>query len=308
MSSRSQATHDERTALVLAAFGTTAQTGLKGLFGVEKELRQAFPNTPLKVAFTSNQVRRIWQKRGLDAQFRAQHPDVPAYLYEVQGPLAAIANLQDRGHGNIVVQPAHMVAAEEFHDLRSYVHSLAAIRTMKPRWQPFRTLALGRPALGAYDLRRPYSEDIAAAALALAGDLALARQEQAALVYMGHGNRFFPSGGMYLEFAAAMRQMAADISTHIALVEGFPALSEVLAALKKQALRRVLLKPFLISAGEHAMKDMAGKEPDSWRSILEQEGFEVLPVLQGLGEIPAFARIFARHAAEAALDAGLELS
>ncbi|MDO5675817.1 MAG: sirohydrochlorin cobaltochelatase [bacterium] len=308
MSSRSQATHDDRPALVLAAFGTTAQAGLKGLFGVEEALRQAFPNTPLKVAFTSNQVRRVWQKRALDASFRAQHAEIPAWLYEVQGPLAAIANLQDSGHGNIVVQPAHIVPAEEFHDLRSYVSSLVAIRTMKPRWQPFRTLVLGRPALGAYGLKRPYSENIAAAAKALAGDLDLAREKQAALVYMGHGNRYFPSGGMYLEFAAAMRQLAPDLSIHIALVEGFPALSEVLAGLKKQALRRVLLKPFLISAGEHAMKDMAGKEPDSWRRVLEQEGFEVLPVLQGLGEIPAFARIFARHAAEAAHDAGLELS
>lgn len=307
MSSRSQATHDHRTAVVLAAFGTTVQSGLKGLFGVEEALRQAFPQTPLKVAFTSNQIRRIWQKRALDTAFRTQHSDIPAYLYQVQGPLATIANLQDSGHGNIVVQPVHIVPAEEFHDLRSYVHSLAAIRTLKPRWQPFRTLALGRPALGAYDLKRPYNEDITLAAQALAGDIALARQKDAALVYMGHGNHYFPSGGMYLEFAAAMRQMAPDLVIHIALVEGFPTLNEVLASLHRQACRRVVLKPFLISAGEHAMKDMAGKEAESWRSILEQEGFAVLPVLQGLGETPAFARIFARHAADAAHDAGLEL-
>ena len=308
MSSRSQATHDDRAAIVLAAFGTTAQAGLRGLSGVEEAMRNAFPNTPLKVAFTSNQVRRIWQKRALDAAFRTQHPDIPEYLYQVQGPLAAIANLQDSGHGNIVVQPVHIVPAEEFHDLRSYVHSLASIRTMKPRWQPFRSLALGRPALGAYDLKRPYSEDIAAAAQALAGDITLARQEQAALVYIGHGNHYFPSGGMYLEFAAAMRQLAPDLCALIGTIEGFPSLADVLAQLAGQSCKRVVLKPFLISAGEHAMQDMAGKQADSWRSILEQEGFEVLPVLQGLGEIPAFAGIFARHAAEAAQDAGVELS
>ncbi len=308
MSSRNQATHKNHAAVVLAAFGTTAKAGLKGLFGVEEALRKTFPNTPLKVAFTSNQVRRVWQQRALDTAFRAQHPDIPAYLYEIQGPLATIANLQDSGYGNIVVQPAHIMPAEEFHDLRSYVQALNSIRTMKPHWQPFRALALGRPALGAYDLKRSYSEDILAAAQALADDLTLARQEHAALVYMGHGNRYFPSGGMYLEFAAAMRQMAPDVSTLIGLVEGFPTLTDVLAQLAQQPCRRVVLKPFLISAGEHAAKDMAGAQADSWRSILERAGFEVKPVLQGLGEIPAFARIFARHAADAAHDAGLELS
>lgn len=307
MKNRSHATHDDRTAIVLALFGTTVQAGLRGLFGVERALRNSFPQTPLVVAFTSNQVRRIWQKRAQDDTFRQQHPEIPEYLYQVQGPLAAIANLQDRGHGNIIVQPAHIVPAEEFHDLRSYVHGLASIRTMKPRWQPFHRLVLGRPALGSYDLKRPYSTDIAIAAQALSPDLDRARQEKAALVYMGHGNHHFPSGGMYLEFAAAMRQLAPDVCTLIGTVEGFPALADVMTALQQHSCRRVLLKPFLISAGDHVARDMAGPQDESWRATLEREGFEVVPVLEGLGESPHFAQIFAQHAADAAHDAGLEL-
>lgn len=307
MDHRSQATHEERTALVLALFGTTVQAGLRGLFGVEQTLRTAFPHTPLVVSFTSNQVRRIWQKRAADAEFRCQHPEIPEYLYQVQGPLAAIANLQDRGYGNIVVQPAHIVPAEEFHDLAGYVRSLASIRTMKARWRPFRCLVLGRPALGTYDLRRPYSMDIDEAAQALGRDLALARREEAALVYMGHGNHYFPSGGLYLEFAAAMQRLAPDVCTLVGTVEGFPSLQDVLAALERQPRRRVVLKPFLVSAGEHAARDMAGPQEDSWRSIMERAGFEVVPVLRGLGESPEFAGLFARHAADAAQDAGLEL-
>ncbi len=307
MHNRSEATHDERAAIVLALFGTTVQAGLRGLFGVEQALRTTFPHSPLIVSFTSNQVRRIWQKRATDPEFRRQHPEIPEYLYQIQGPLAAIANLQDKGHGNIVVQPAHIVPAEEFHDLSSYVRSLASIRTMKPRWHPFRRLVLGRPALGTYDLKRPYNVDIDEAAQALNRDLTLARREEAALVYVGHGNHYFPSGGLYLEFAAAMQRLAPDVCTLVGTVEGFPSLQDVLAALERQPRRRVLLKPFLVSAGEHAARDMAGEQEDSWRSILERAGFTVLPVLQGLGESPEFAAIFARHAADAARDAGLEL-
>lgn len=307
MHKQSAATLDSRTALVLALFGTTVQSGLNGLVGIEQALRRAFPKTPLVVSFTSNQVRQVWQKRAQDPAFRARHPEIPEYLYSVQGPLAAIANLQDRGHGNIVVQPAHVVPAEEFHDLGSYVNALAAIKTMKPRWQPFKHLALGRPALGAYDLKHPYSQDIAAAAEALAGDLELAHREEAALVYMGHGNPYYPAGGLYLEFAAAMRRLAPEVPVFIATVEGFPDFAGVRAQLLHQRCRRVVLKPFLVTAGGHATEDMAGEQENSWRSRLEGDGFSVLPVLSGLGENPAFAALFARHAAEAALDAGLEL-
>lgn len=298
---------ESRCALVLALFGTTAASGLKGLFGVEQALRRAFPNTPLTVAFTSNQVRQRWQKRALDPDFRAAHPEIPDSLYCVQGPLAAIANLQDRGYGKIVVQPAHIVAAEEYHDLRSYLEALASIRTLKPHWRPFRCLALGRPALGCFSLAHPYPDDIQAAAEALMEDLNRARQEQAALLYMGHGNRHFPSGGLYLECAAAMRRLAPDVCTQIATVEGFPSLDEALCELARQPCHRVLLKPFLVTAGEHAYSDMAGEGTDSWKSRLEQAGYTVLPVLSGLGEEAAFAGLFAQHAADAARDAGLEL-
>ena len=299
---------ESRPALVLALFGTTVKSGLKGLFGIEAALRKTFPQTPLAVAFTSNQVRHIWRKRAQDAAYRAEHPDIPEHLYTVRGPLAAIADLQDRGHGDIVVQPAHIVPAEEFQDLKNYVAALSGITTLKPHWRPFRKLVLGRPALGRYDLNHPYHEDIAAVVRALSGDLELARREGAALLYMGHGNPYFPAGGLYLEFAAAMRAAAPDVCTLIATVEGFPSLDEARAELVRQGCRRVILKPFLVTAGEHAMNDMAGEDEDSWRAVLQGDGFEVLPVLQGLGEIPAFAEIFVRHAAEAAHDAGLELA
>jgi sirohydrochlorin cobaltochelatase len=55
----------------------------------------------------------------------------------------------------------------------------------------------------------------------------------------------------------------------------------------------------MIVAGDHANNDMAGDDEDSWKSILEEEGYEVMPVLKGLGEYPGIQRIFVRHVAEA---------
>ena len=297
----------EHQAIVLAMFGTTVESGLRGLLAIRAAMVEAFPYTPVVLAFTANQIRRVWRKRAADPDYVAAHPAIPTEILGIQGPLAAIANLQDQGFDHLVVQSVHMVPAEEFHDLASYVRGLLAIRTMKPRWQPFKTIALGRPALGGYDLARPYGEDIRVAAEALAGDAELAHREGAALVYMGHGNTYFPASGLYLEFAAAMRRLYPEVLTLVSTVEGFPPLDETLVELQLHKIRRVVLKPLLLVAGEHALRDLAGPGEDSWRAILERQVIEVIPVLSGLGEEPAFARIFVDHAAEAAADAGLEL-
>ncbi len=297
----------QTVAIVLAMFGTTVEPALQGLIAIKTAMEQAYPHTPVRIAFTSNQIRRIWHRRNQDPAYLAAHPEIQRDILEVQGILATIANLQDQGFDTLVVQPTHIAPAEEFHDLTAYVKALASIRTMKPRWQPFQKIALGRPLLGTYSLTHAYSDDIRIAAEALADDAERAKSQSAALVYMGHGNHSFPSGGLYLEFAARMRQMYPDVLTLIGTVEGFPGIDEIEEGLRLQAVRRVVLKPFLLTAGEHATRDMVGQEEDSWKSVLTRAGFEIIPVLGGLGEQPAVIRIFIDHAAEAAAEAGIEL-
>jgi len=292
-------------AIVLAMFGTTVKSGLQDLLAIRSTVEEAFPQTPVKMAFTSNQIRRIWHRRAEDSAYLAAHPEVPHDILHVQGILATIANLQDRGFGRLVVQPTHIAPAEEFHDLAAYVRGLRSIRTMKPRWQPFQAIGLGRPLLGSYNLQHAYAEDIRIAAQALATDAELARSQDAALVYMGHGNHYFPSGGLYLEFAARMRELYPEVLTLIGTVEGFPTLDDVLVSLRQHQVRRVLLKPFLIVAGDHATNDLVGEDGDSWQSILTREGFEVRAEVKGLG--PQVASIFVAHVTDAAAEAGVEL-
>jgi sirohydrochlorin cobaltochelatase len=292
-------------AIVLAMFGTTVESALQDLLAIQSAVQEAYPHTPVKMAFTSNQIRRIWHRRASDPAYRAQHPEIPDEILHIQGILATIANLQDRGHVRLVVQPTHIAPAEEFHDLTAYVRGLSSIRTMKPRWQPFQTIGLGRPLLGTYSLKHAYAQDIHIAAQTLAADAELARRHGAALVYMGHGNHYFPSGGLYLEFASRMRELYPEVLTLIGTVEGFPTLDEVIESLRQHQVTRVLLKPFLIVAGDHAINDLVGEEDDSWQSILRRAQFEVMAEVKGLG--PQVASIFVTHVAEAAADAGMEL-
>jgi sirohydrochlorin cobaltochelatase len=78
--------------------------------------------------------------------------------------------------------------------------------------------------------------------------------------------------------------------------------------LKVENADRILLKPFMIVAGNHVRKDMVGNGSGTLKTRLDNEGFTVLPVVTGLGENTAFADIFVQHAADAARDAGIELT
>ncbi len=83
---------------------------------------------------------------------------------------------------------------------------------------------------------------------------------------------------------------------YMGTVEGFPELSDILPALKAVGYRQIHLMPFMIVAGDHAQNDMAGDGEDSWKSILEANGFEVSCHLMGLGELPEIRKIFVEYA------------
>ena len=295
----------KKTAIILAAFGASLPDALKGITNIVERTRKAFA-CPVEVCFTSNLVRSIWKKRLADESWLAGNPQTPDYVRSVKGPLATIAGLQEKGFKKQLIQPLHMYAGEEYHDLRSYVSALAGIETVKAKWRPFEIVALGRPALGAPGIERPYMNDIERAAEALEGDVHEALAMEAALVYVGHGNHVF-STGVYHELKQVLLKRHPGAVIEIGAVEGLFGADYVAGKLREQGVSRALLKPLMVVAGVHARDDMAGEEEDSWRSVLSRAGIEVLCRLQGLGENDAWADIYLQNIHECAFDAGMEL-
>lgn len=294
-------------AVVIAAFGTTVPEALPGILNIRERIQKQYPHTEIRIAFTSNIIRGIWHKRQHDPEYVKKNPAVPQEILAIQGPLATIANLQDEGFTTILVQPTHVSLGEEYLDLVSYVQGLNSIRTIKEKTRPFKKLVIGRPALGTMGDTHPYPQDIELVARALSGDIDQAAKAGSALVYMGHGNDYFPSGGSYLQFVDTMNRLTPRVKTYIGTVEGFPALDHVIQQLKRDKVQKVLLKPFMTVAGDHARNDMAGPEEGSWKSILTREGFEVTPVLQGMGEVDSFADVFVQHLTDLAKDHAIQL-
>lgn len=295
---------ERKNGIVLAMFGTSLEDGLPGLLHIRDRTAARFSQTPVRIAFTSKIIRRIWQGRAADPDYGGLHPEVPEEILHVRSMEEELLELLEEGHDSFVVQPVHIAPAGKGIDAGSLLNGLSAMKTGLP---PIRAIVFGRPALGGDDPASPYGDDSVVAARALFRDATLARREGAALYYMGHGNRKYATGRVYNALAVEMRRQYPDITTVISLIEEGSGFDETVAELKGQKVKKIVLKPCMIAAGNHVWKDMAGDGPGSLQARLEAEGFTVVPVFRGLGEEDAFADIFVRHAADAARDAGIEL-
>lgn len=297
----------DTNAIVLATFGTTYPSALPGILHIRDRMKKRFPGTEVRIAFTSNMIRKIWHKRQNDEAFQKANPSIPEDMYSVKGPLATISDLQDEGYTTILVQPGHISLGEEYLDLVSYIDGLNAIHTIKAKDQPFLRLAISRPALGTMGPKHPYADDINEVAKALAGDVQKAKEAGSALLYMGHGNEFFPSSAAYLQLVDVMNTLYPETKTYLATVEGFPNLEIIMNQMKRDKVTKVLLKPLMDVAGDHAHNDMAGSGPDSMKSVLTKNGFQVTTVIEGMGEQDGFADVFVDHLAQTAIDYGITL-
>lgn len=294
-----------KNAILLASFGTTVPSAVTSITNISETVKKAYPETEVRITFTSNIIRSVWKKRQAEPK-KWLEQGIPENILYVKNFIATVGDLLEDGYTNIVVQPTHMFYMEQSHDLNQYVRALASIHTMKKKWNPIHTMVMGRPALGMPGDTYNYHDDIDAAIKTLEDDVKRAKEQDAILVYMGHGNEHW-STGVYAETQKKMRQMYPEVTTFVGVVEGAPALDDFLSHLKYAKTKKIILKPFMIVAGDHATNDMAGPEEDSWNSILTKEGYEVTPVLEGLGSNDAFARIFVDHIADAAKLRGLHL-
>ena len=102
------------------------------------------------------------------------------------------------------------------------------------------------------------------------------------IIFMGHGSE--SAADVTYQRLQEEYIKAGKNNIFIATVEGKVTIEDVIEKLKKTDYKKILLKPFMIVAGDHAKNDMASDEEDSWKTVLQNEGYEVTPVLKGMGE------------------------
>lgn len=247
--------HNLPEALVAVWFGTTVPGAEASYLPVEEELRRQNPGVSLHRAYLSGMIRR--RLGGA----------VPA-------PAECLKQLRDAGIRRVRVFAGLLTAGEEFDRLR------AELAPFLPENGGFDALLLSRPVCAEPVRRRQFFA--AVAATVPAGDAAL---------FMGHGHADGRSDALYCAAAEEWRKFHPGL--FLACVEGRPAFEEVREELLHAEINRLLLRPLLLTAGNHARHDLAGAGAKSWKSQLEAAGIECVPELRGLGEYPAVASLLA---------------
>lgn len=255
-----------KKALLVVSFGTSYIDVITSCIEpVEEAMGAAAPEYDRFRAFTSgmiiNKLKRVH--------------DLCIYT-----PSEALDMLAGEGYGVIAVQPTHILAGTEYHDLAKTVERFGAE-------YPEINVTLGQPLLFE-------NEDYERVAQAL-GHWMPATKENEVVLLMGHGTEHF-SNSSYFALQHYLDKLPTR-AVYVANVEAPPVLDEVMDKMKAQGITRVYLMPLMLVAGDHARNDMAGEDEDSWYNILTNRGFEVEVLLHGLGESGDFCRLYARKAA-----------
>jgi sirohydrochlorin cobaltochelatase len=265
MTPRHKETH--QPVILLVAFGTTIPEAQEAFRKIDERARSAFPGAQIQWAYTSKIVRRKLADQG-------------TFL---DSPEIALARLMDEGHREVALLSLHVFPGREFHDLHHNV------RLFSKMVKGFQHLRVARPLLSSY-------EDLMRVAGVLLQSLPAERGREEAVLFVGHGNRAHPADMVYTAMEHVLQKQ--DPRLFVGTIQGKPGIHDVLPVLRKLGVTKAWLIPFMAVAGEHARKDMAGEQPESWKSLLAADGISSRTVLKGLAEIPAVVDIWLDHLRE----------
>ena len=273
--------------LLVASFGTSFNDSrVKDIKGVEDALAAAYPDWTVRRAFTAQIIINHVQAR--DGEF----------IDNMEQALdRAVAN----GVKTLVVQPTHLMHGAEYDEMCEILDAYA---------DKFESVAIAEPLLGEVGAdasvinedKAKVAEYVTSAAVEEAGyeSLETAKEDGVAFVFMGHGTAHTAKVS-YSQMATQMSELGYD-NVFIGTVEGEPeetACDVIIDAVKEAGYTKVILRPLMVVAGDHANNDMAGDDEDSWRPMFEAAGFDVTCQISGLGRIEAIEELYVAHTAAA---------
>ena len=278
--------------LLVVSFGTSFNDSrAEDVKGIEDALAEAYPDWSVRRAFTAQIIINHVQAR--DGE-------------KIDNVDQALQRAVDNGVKNLVVQPTHLMHGAEYDELT------AALEGYKDK---FESVKIAEPLLGEVGAdatvinadKAAVAEAITAEAVKDAGfdSLDAVKEDGTAFVFMGHGTSHTAKVS-YSQMQTQMEQLGYD-NVFIGTVEGEPedtSCEAVIEKLKEAGYKKVILRPLMVVAGDHANNDMAGDDDDSWKSQFEASGaFDSIDTqIAGLGEIQAIQQLYVAHT-QAAIDA-----
>ncbi len=271
--------------LLVVSFGTSFNDSrAEDIGGIEKALQKAYPDWSVRRAFTAQIIINHVQAR--DGE-------------KIDNMDQALQRAVDNGVKNLIVQPTHLMHGAEYDELSEAVASYS---------DKFESVSIAEPLLGEVGSaddsvnsdKEAVAKAVTAEAVKTAGyeSLDAAKEDGTAFVFMGHGTSHTAKIS-YSQMQNQMNALGYD-NVFIGTVEGEPedtACEAVIEKIQEAGYKKVILRPLMVVAGDHANNDMAGDDDDSWKSQFEASGvFDSIETqIAGLGQIPVIQDLYVSH-------------
>ena len=275
--------------ILVVSFGTSFNDSrVADIKGVEDAIADANPDWSVRRAFTAQIIINHIQAR--DGE-------------KIDNMDQALERAVENGVKNLVVQPTHLMHGAEYDEMKAAVESYS---------DKFESVKIAEPLLGEVgsdatvinEDKQAVAEILTAEAVNVAGydSLDAAKEDGVAFVFMGHGTSHNAKVS-YSQMQTQMTTLGYD-NVFIGTVEGEPEDTSCEAVIEKVAnagYKKVVLRPLMVVAGDHANNDMAGTDDDSWLSQFEASGkFDSVDTqISGLGSIEGIEQIYVAHTADA---------
>lgn len=250
---------DSARSILVASHGTThLEAVARAIKPCEDAIARKFSGYNINRVFTSDLIIRLLRER----------KDLEALNFK-----GALEELFARRIEEVAVQPLHIIPGADYHQLAK------ALNNFKDN---FKRIGLGQPLL--------FKE---ADYFQVAGILKKEMPDLLSnelVILMGHGTSH-PANSSYALLDYVFKDMGME-KFYIANLEAYPGLDQILDNIRELEIGKIYLAPFMLTAGSHAKKDLAGTG-DSWKNILIAEGYQVEVIMKGLGEYPDIQKMFA---------------
>lgn len=281
-----------RDEILVCSFGTCFNDSrVRDIHAIENAVQKAFPDMSVRRAFTSDIIITHLFKR--DGE-------------KIDSITEALERACDNGVENLIILPTHLMHGIEYDKIAGAVDDFRKSRARI-------NITIAEPLLGKTGRSgKEFNEDESCVSKALSSDIAktagYASPEEAAahgtaFVLMGHGTSH-ESNIVYEQMQTAIDAFG-YVNVFTGTVEGKPEGTDcrsIIRSVQMSGFKKVILRPLMVVAGNHAYNDMADEnDPSSWVSLFRNAGFgSVSTQLKGLGRLAAIQYLYIKHAKEAA--------
>ena len=247
--------------ILVVSFGTSYNDSRRLTIGaIEESIEKAYPDYSVRRAFTSDIIIEHVKKRDNEV---------------IDSLDKALERAVKNGVKELIIQPTHLMYGFEYDEIEKKIANYS---------DKFDKVTIGATLLGE-------DENFEKVAQILVDEMSKYDDGETAICFMGHGTEH-ESNAVYTKMQETFKNLGYE-NYYVGTVEATPSFQDVIDTVKATGkYKKVVLRPLMVVAGDHANNDMAGEEEDSWKSLFVKEGFEVETVISGLGEIPAIQDIY----------------